>query len=247
MRRHLILRTIFFIGWLSVSACAQEIDRFGIPDTGDVHHRTGYVLGYDGRLRGARWTLEVLTATSIAGTEKRAGLSFHEDPEVLPEARSRLRDYAGSGYDIGHMAPAADHDRSLDELRDTFRLSNAHPQLPTFNRVRWRELETDIRQLLDDESIAAVWVLTGPLWIGAEDQQLRVRYVGASAIPVATHFYKSVVIQKRDGTIEPRTWIVAHVAEPGDLSRYRASIDTLEHWAGFDAWPQLPAALEADK
>ena len=235
-----------FVSAISLAPAGDPLTRYGLPDTGDVHIRKGYMLGYDGRLRGARWTLEMLTRENLKGSADRVNLSFHEDEDVLPEARSRPRDYEQSGYDIGHMAPAGDHTHSLSELRDTFRLSNAHPQLPNFNRIRWQELESLVRKLLDDGEVAAVYVLTGPLWI-CDGSRLTVHYVGTSEIPVATHFFKSVLIEKTDGTIEPRTWIVEHVRDPGELERARVSIDDLERWAGFDAWPKLSEDLEQHK
>ena len=163
MRRPILI--ILCWCWWLAAASGQDIKKFGLPDTGDIHERKGYVLSYDGRLRGARWTLELLTHDNQRSRADRAAVTFHEDADVLPEARARLRDYADSGYDIGHLAPAADHAASLPELRDTFRLSNASPQRPGFNRGRWKELETAVRNLAARGDVTAVWVLTGPLWI----------------------------------------------------------------------------------
>ncbi len=240
------LSLVFALLLITVSARAQDIAKYGLPDTGDVHRREGYLLGYDGRLRGARWTLELLTKKSLAIEHGRDNLGFHEDTDVLQEARSRLRDYDRSGYDIGHMAPAGNHCRTVAELKATFLLSNAHPQLPDFNRGPWNGLEGYIRKLAKSDDVSAVWCLTGPLWI-CDSDQLMVRYLGASEIPVATHFFKSILIEHADGTLEPKTWIVPHVKEPPDMETLLESIDYLENKAGFDVWPELDEALETKK
>lgn len=42
--------------------------------------------------------------------------------------RSKLDDFRGSGYDRGHMAPAANHKTSQQAMDDTFSLTNMSPQ-----------------------------------------------------------------------------------------------------------------------
>jgi len=233
---------VLFLGALNgllATALDADLYRFGVPDTGDIHERAGYVMSYDGRQRGARWTLELLTRKSLAGHADRANLSFREDEDVLAECRARPKDYEASGFDIGHQAAAANHVHSQAELRDTFRLSNASPQYPEFNRGRWNELEKYVRALAETDHVSGVWVLTGPLWIPDGSRQC-IRFIGPSAVPVATHFYKSILILGDDGTITPRTWIIEHKRDPAELEDCRCAIDDLERWAGFDAWPKLP-------
>jgi len=222
------------------------LDRFGLPDTGQLLKRHGYLASYDGRLRSSRWTLERLTAASVAGDADRANLHFVIDVDVPAEFRARPSTYERSGYDIGHLASAQNHATSAAALADTFRISNAGPQLPGFNRGRWNELERRVRSLAQENR--AVWVLTGPLWI-ADGQQLTVRYLAPDEIPVATHWFKSCIIEGRDGRLRAVTWIVPHVDDPPPLEELLASIDELEHQAGFDAWPMLPGEkqLEAAK
>ena len=48
---------VFFLAFAAVQGQAAEHPalRWGAPDTGHLIVRDGYVLSYDGRLRGARW------------------------------------------------------------------------------------------------------------------------------------------------------------------------------------------------
>jgi endonuclease G len=71
--------------------------------------------------------------------------AFHSDPRVghIPNPSQ----YANTGYDKGHMAPAGDAS-SIVEMYETFLMTNMTPQIPTLNRVAWRVLEEHTRTLL---------------------------------------------------------------------------------------------------
>ena len=45
---------------------------------------------------------------------------FREDKQIPPEFRSKLADYAGSDFDRGHMAPAADIHGKQSMINESF-------------------------------------------------------------------------------------------------------------------------------
>jgi endonuclease G, mitochondrial len=132
-----------------------------------------YVSEYDPATRNPRWVAERLTADNVRGPADRAGFAFREDPALPPLLRARPEDYAGSGYDRGHLAAAANHRGSSAAMGDTFLMSNIAPQVgPGFNRDYWARLERFTRQLAKgcagsdaDGADAAVHVVTGPLYL----------------------------------------------------------------------------------
>ena len=65
--------------------------------------------------------------------------NFREDKAVTTGSAT-LNDYKKSGYDRGHMAPAADFRWSFDAMNDTFYLSNMCPQTHAFNAGIWSDL-----------------------------------------------------------------------------------------------------------
>lgn len=69
---------------------------------------------------------------------------FMPDPE-LPEPRVVHKDYTKSGYDRGHMAPAADMKWSKQAMAESFYMSNICPQVGNLNRGDW--IESIIPQL----------------------------------------------------------------------------------------------------
>jgi endonuclease G len=60
---------------------------------------------------------------------------FTDDAHIPELFRAYTKDYTGSGYDRGHMSPAADALRSQQAMDETFLMTNIAPQIgPGFNR-----------------------------------------------------------------------------------------------------------------
>ena len=95
----------------------------------------GYTASYDTRLRNPRWVLERITKESSKGDGNRTNATFLEDQDIDAKFRAKLSDFQGSGYDRGHMTPAANHKGSQNNMADTFVLTNISPQVGRgFNR-----------------------------------------------------------------------------------------------------------------
>lgn len=80
-------------------------------------------------------------------------------PDPLLEAETDLtKDYAGSGFDRGHMAPAADNQCSgPDAMKECFYFSNMTPQYGSLNRGDWKTLEMRTRDLALSQDSVKVW------------------------------------------------------------------------------------------
>jgi len=70
---------------------------------------------------------------------------FHSDARIGHQPNPSQ--YANTGYDKGHMAPAGDAS-SIKEMYETFLMTNMTPQKPLLNRMAWRMLEEHTRTLL---------------------------------------------------------------------------------------------------
>ncbi|KAF9581298.1 nuclease, partial [Lunasporangiospora selenospora] len=103
----------------------------------DVFAREGYVASYNRQLRHPNWVAEHITAESLKAGEGvgRGNSQFKEDSTVPDLYKAKLSDYVRSGYDRGHMVPAADCKSTQTAMDDTFYLSNIAPQVGEgFNR-----------------------------------------------------------------------------------------------------------------
>ena len=103
-----------------------------------------FVAAFDTETRCPSWVAYDLDPAEIVVTNRLA-VPVVADPRV-PES-DNVADYVGSGYDRGHLAPAADFNFSEDALRETYRFTNIAPQLPTFNRGEWANVEAEVRRL----------------------------------------------------------------------------------------------------
>jgi endonuclease G len=72
---------------------------------------------------------------------------FIPDPKLSAESNI-ADDYVGSGFDRGHLAPAADQQcLGAEVMAESFYFTNMAPQYPGLNRGQWKSLEEHIRKL----------------------------------------------------------------------------------------------------
>ena len=84
--------------------------------------------------------------------------NFKPDP-LLPEHTNLSQDYVNSGYDRGHMMPAADNMCQTQLVQDeSFYFSNMSAQTPQLNRGDWKSLETFTRDEAKLKDSIHVWV-----------------------------------------------------------------------------------------
>jgi len=129
----------------------------------------GYVAAFDTSTRCPAWVQYDLEPGEVVAA-KRAPFDFTADPRI-PES-DNAADYSRSGYDRGHLAPAADFNWNTNALRETYHFSNIVPQLPSVNRGLWAEIEKGVRNLATS---GTVHVLTFPDYDGDEQKVGRVQ------------------------------------------------------------------------
>ncbi|KAG8767966.1 nuclease [Serendipita sp. 397] len=194
---------------------AGDVLKYGHPGPiFDCIQRKAYTLGYDRRLRHPAWTAEHLTLASVSpppddpnGPDRHKSV-FKEDESIPFAFRSLLKDYFRSGYDRGHMVPAADAKSSQEAMDETFFLTNIAPQVGDgFNRHYWAYVESWCRKLTT--SFSDVFVFTVPLYLPKQDPDGKWRVthevIGNPAnVGVPTHFAKVVLASRPASASNPR-------------------------------------------
>lgn len=107
---------------------------------------------------------------------------FRADKRVTPAATPA--DYTNTGYDRGHMTPAADADTD-EKMSDTFLMTNMTPQLPSLNRIAWKNLEVSVRDM------PFKYVLTGAIYDNTSGK------IGENHVLIPVSIYK--VVYLKDG------------------------------------------------
>ena len=201
----------------------KVICKHGLPSHAfeDIIFRDGHVLAWDRRNRIPLWVAQHLSSSSLAAAKAAAEArklkrhsNFTEEPSIPDVFKSKLSDYKGSGYDRGHMVPAADakltdasyvrptlpamqNCNNLTRYNATFILTNIAPQVGKgFNQDYWERLERMCRGLTRDWD--DVWVITGPAFLPKKEGNIwMVRYevLGDPEpnVAVPTHFWKVIL------------------------------------------------------
>ena len=200
-----------------------------VPGEQIIRH-TGYTLSYNEEFEVPSYVAYELTRNEVLGGEERND-SFKADKAVRTGSAD-LDDYRGSGYDRGHMAPAADFKWSEEAMSDTFYLSNMCPQDPSFNRGIWADLEAVVRTMAYENE--KIYVVTGPVLTDGP-----YKTIGENEVAVPKRFYK-VVLDYTDPDIKAIGFVLPNENSDKSLQSFAVTVDEVEEITGLDFYPALP-------
>jgi len=151
-----------------------------------------YTVMYSGVTRTPLWSAEHLTKENVlSGSRLKREDNFHAEDDIPASERAELNDFIRSGCDRGHMSPNKDMpDRN--SANQSFSLTNMIPQNPNNNQILWEGIEKATRELA--KQYGEVYVITGPLFIGAEIKSLHGRVL------IPTNLFKAIYIPS-NGTL----------------------------------------------
>lgn len=132
-----------FLFWLAIIILLY-LWSMRINAQGLMLNNDGYSVYYDTLLNCPRQVHWVIRKADLAPRASRKAMAFRSDPRC-PRPRVSSSDYIRSGYQRGHMCPAADRTYSQKALKETFLLSNIAPQVPYLNMGAWKNAEETAR------------------------------------------------------------------------------------------------------
>lgn len=242
-KRLLILLAVLIVLWIftlifapneqpSLQSSSTYIQDLELPlhQKGDpVVSHPGYTLLYDEEHEQPRWVAYHLSREELYGSHDR-GDDFRVDPSILTGSAT-LDDYRGSGYDRGHLIPAADLSWSEDAMSGSFYMSNMSPQVGDFNRGIWSKLEATVRNFADTEG--AVYVVTGPVLTDGP-----YKTIGKNKVSVPNAYYK-VVLDYQEPEYKAIGFVLPNEGSKKDLQTFTTSIDEVEELTGLDFFHRL--------
>lgn len=203
---------------------------------GQVVRHGWYALGYSEDHEQAEWVAYELTREQLDENWAERPNTFRPDPAVRTESATP-RDYVSSGYDKGHLCPAADRAFDAAAIDETFFMSNISPQVSAFNIGVWRELEELTRDWA--RRFKRLYVVTGPV---LSEQGLG--QIGFSKVTVPAAFYKVLYAPESERAI---AFILPNQQSDKMISDYACSIDQVEERTGIDFFPQLLKGLKEER
>lgn len=228
-----VLTTLFLL--FTLICLASDNLELGIPGKADqIVDREGYVLGYCEAWEQPRWVTYRLTAEEVTSQKTKRIDNFQPDPAIRTGSAT-LEDYRGSGYDRGHMAPAADMKWSRAAMEECFYLSNMCPQDRSNNAGIWNEIENTVRGFACSEG--SVFIVTGPV-VGRNPKT-----IGPNKVAVPDGFYK--VVYDETPPCKMIAFYVPNRSMPGKPADYACTVDRIEEMTGLDFFSKLPQQTQA--
>lgn len=197
---------------------------------------TAYVTAHDDQRLVPDWVAWVVSPEHAIGCLSRTN-NFAADPDLPPARRAKPSDYARSGYDQGHFAPAQDFSYSAQTEAESFYMSNMSPQLPALNRMGWEQVEAQTREWARSGSYGTLHVMDGPIFGRVP------KTIGADDVAVPDAYWK-VVISPSTGQALAFIMPNAPVAK-GDADASVVSIAEVERQAGISI--PLPPGIDREQ
>ena len=193
----------------------------------------GFRVSFNKDHKTPNWVAWELLGTECDGEEKRYN-TFWQDENVA--GCPSTYDYTNSGYDRGHMCPAADQKWSRQAMIDCFSLANIVPQDHSLNSGAWSTLEKKERLWAQRDS--AIVIIAGPIYEKTDQER-----IGDAGVRVPSAFFKVMIAPYVD---EPRGigFIYPNMSSPGNMKDYSMPIDKVEEITGIDFFYNLPDELE---
>jgi endonuclease G, mitochondrial len=234
MKRISCLFTVAVCALQPVLAQENQLFEFMPSSLGEIVNHSYYILDYSEENEQSYWVFYRLTPEFILNDLERSE-DFREDSLVLTGSAT-LADYKGSGYDRGHLCPAADMKLNETSISESFFLSNMSPQNASFNRGIWSKLESLVRDycLVED----TLYIATGPVFkndLGA---------IGTDSVTVPGYFYKA--IYDPTGDKKMIAFLLPNEKRSDELSSFVVSVDSLELLTNIDFFAELPDEIGAN-
>ncbi len=205
-------------------AACQVHAPYGMPATIGTQPicRQAYLVGYDVAAKIPRFVTYELIPKNALGCVARTN-AFATDQSVKNGATPD--DYAGTGYDKGHMSPDGDLSWDPQVEYESFLMTNMAPQAGSLNRGIWKLLETSVRGWVAQRN-QSYTIYVGAIY-NAQDKRI------GNGVVVPHAFYKIVI---NNQTNEVAGWSFPHVAPypnlGNDLTRFRLPVSQIQTMAG---------------
>jgi len=206
-------------------------------ERGEVVHHQNFTLSYLEEYEQAQWVAYELTRSELNMPRVPRTDHFNADYDVSTRS-AFYRDYSGSGYTRGHLAPAADMAFDTLAMRESFYMSNVCPQVRAFNNGIWRELEEQTRDWA--RKFGRLYIITGPVLTSHINTR-----IGQNRVAVPELFYK-VILNPDAPDLSHIAFLIPNDISTKPLADYVVSFDSVETLTSLDFFPLFDDKLDGN-
>ena len=230
--------TVIYDGFSNGILDGYEIARLTAGDVRDniILKRQGYTVQFSLRDGIPCWVSWHLMKDHLNGSVERTD-EFLADSDVPSDYRVDPSDYRGSGYDRGHMCPAADNKYSEQAMKESFLMTNMCPQNHTLNAESWERLEKACRRWAS--RWGDVYVVCGPVFQGHQRKTIGKEHT----VCVPDGFFKAILCMK-PGKEKAIAFLYANTGERQTMEAASCSVDDIENLVGMDLFCNVPEPLQ---
>lgn len=219
---------------LPLCTYSQRVDLAPVCDKGEIIKHSYFSLCYSEAHEQALWVYYILTSGMVREKNCERTDNFRPDPLVSTQSANHS-DYKKSGFDRGHLCPAADMHFDCHAMSETFFMSNMSPQVPAFNRGIWSRLEEQVRNWA--ETYDTIYVTSA----GVLNNTCTGSIGHNVAIPA--YFYKALFRNTAEGGT-CIAFLLPNQGSQSTLADYIITVDSLEKFTGIDFHTALPDSIE---
>jgi endonuclease G len=180
------------------AACPQFFAK-GTPPIAEKHPLQralcydAFAILHSGESKTPVYVAQKLNQASIADADEKRTNRFFPDARLRSVERASLDDYKGSGFDRGHMAPAADMP-TAQAMAQSFSLANMVPQAPEHNRGVWAKTVEAATRKYASRAEGDVYVITGPVYVPSIAESPS---IGRGQVRIPTYLFKLVYDEQK--------------------------------------------------
>ena len=210
-----------------ISGSLLEMPKITASD--NVITYTGFTVSYNTKTLIPNWVAYELTDVEVDGQFPRKG-QFGMDLSF--KGRQAMReDYSNSGWDKGHMCPAADLKWSEKTMYESFYLTNICPQNHELNSGDWLTLEKLGREWA--KKFDKVYIICGPIITNNTNGTF-----GSNKVVVPDAFFKAFLTVKNN-VFNTIAFIMPNTSGHKRIQEYAVSVNDLEDIIGIDIFTNI--------
>lgn len=198
--------------------------------------RKNYTASYNKEWRQPNWVAWEVNKAELAENESRTN-EFLPDPDLKESEAVTTQDYVGTGFDRGHMCPAADNRWHWKAMQESFYMSNICPQNHNLNTGDWNDLEKSCRYWVKEKG--SLYIVCGPIFYDRTHETIG-KYRNRQ-IPVPDAFFKVILCMTPPQAVG---FIYPNKAGHNPMKSYARSVDEVEKITGIDFFPALEDEVE---